>query len=129
MSIQDGANSSRAPEMRMSVACRECGDSLVITKAQLNWATEFSCDSGHAHQLDVVMGELEKGGWNVHDLIRGRGAFREPVANLPLPHGGAFTVGRLDARVDGPDDEGAGRWRLKDVKEARPSEKGFELIE
>jgi hypothetical protein len=129
MSIRDGQDSNRVREMRMQVSCDSCGEPLVVTKAQLNWSSEFTCVCGHVHDLAWVVEQLEHQGWNVHDLIRGRGSFREPVANLPMPHGGAFAVGRSGIRADSPDRGRPRRWQFKKVDEARPSEKGFTLVE
>ena len=129
MLIRDGEDSNRVREMRMQVACESCGESLTVTKAQLNWATEFRCACGHSHDLASVVEQLESQGWNIHDLIRARGKFREPVESLPLPRGGAFAVGRSGSRTDSPDRGRPRLWQFKNVDEARPSEKGFALDE
>lgn len=129
MSLREGEVSSRVREMRMTVECASCGEAFIVTKAQLNWSSEFACARGHAHDLESVVEQLERQGWNVHDLIRARGSFREPVPNLPMPHGGAFAVGKLGDRADSPDRGRPRRWRFQDVDKARPSEKGFGLVE
>ena len=79
MSPREGEVSNRVREMRMAIECGSCGEEFVVTKAQLNWASEFACACGHVHDLESVLEQLEQRGWNVHDLIRARGSFREPV--------------------------------------------------
>ena len=129
MSPRQGEVSNRVREMRMAIECGSCGEEFVVTKAQLNWASEFACVCGHVHDLESVLEQLEQRGWNVHDLIRARGSFREPVPNLPMPHGGAFAVGKLGERADSPDRGRPRRWQFQDVDKTRPSEKGFGLVE
>ena len=65
----------------------------------LNWTTEFEDpDTGEKYELEYVLAELEKQGWDVHDLTKGRGTFREQVKRLPLPYGGQFVPGNPTRR-------------------------------
>lgn len=125
MAIRIGSSGGRSPEIRVRIECGLCGAPLLVAKSQLRWVEDFSCANGHVQDLDGVLEKLHAKGWNVHDLARGRGAFREAIPNLPLPHGGAFAVGQPNRRVDGPDRHGPRRWPFKPVEAATPEEKGF----
>ena len=125
MGIDKGVVAARAPEMRFTLRCGACGERYDVTKSQLRWSDRVACAKGHVHELAEMLELLHEQGWNVHDLVRARGDFREIVTGLPLPHGGSFRAGEPGRRTDGPERVGRGMWRWKAVAQARPAEKGF----
>ncbi len=129
MPPREGEAGERVRELRLEVTCSSCGESFFVSKAQLNWSSEVTCTCGHRLGIEEVLEQLEERGWNTHELIRARGSFRDPIPNLPVPHGGAFAVGKLDERADDTERTGPARWRFRDVDEVRPADKGFELVE
>lgn len=119
---------ARSLEKRFVVRCVECGDDIGILKSQVRWTDEFPGGCGHIVRLEEVTKQLAKQGWDVHELTKGRGSFRERVTSLPLPGGGSFRAGSTLNRSDTADRSGPRRWKFKSVDKARPNEKGFGLV-
>ena len=84
----------RVSEFRFEIPCR-CGEgTFSIPRHQLGWVNSFIDEStGDRYELTYVLEQLEAQGWDVHDLLKGRGVFRETVDRLPLPYGGQFVPG------------------------------------
>ena len=65
-----------------------------MLRRQLGWTDAFIDDeTGDRYELAYVLEQLEAQGRDVHDLLKGRGTFRETVQRLPLPYGGQFNPG------------------------------------
>jgi len=122
------SNKPRSSEMRFHVPCSECAVDLSIRKTALAWTESFECTRGHVNEAAAVMAALSRQGWNVHDLTRGRGTFRQRVQSLPMPHGGSFVAGETLRRSDDADRRGEPHWPFQAVDTAKPAEKGFRPV-
>lgn len=122
------SNKPRSGEMRFHVPCHVCGEDLAIRKSAVAWTDSFECPRGHVNDAEAILHALSAQGWNVHDLVRGRGTFRERVRSLPMPHGGSFIAGETLRRSDTADRRGERQWLFRPVEEAKPSEKGFRTV-
>ena len=123
------SNKPRSGEKRFRVPCDTCGDTVEIRKSILAWTDSIECSCGHVLNVDEILIALHSQGWNVHDLIRGRGTFQERVRSLPMPHGGSFVAGETLRRSDTADRRGDPRWPFRPVESTRPAEKGFRPVE
>ena len=84
----------RVSEMRLRVPRREGDGHFEFPKHMLHWSQELrDPTTGEVFDLEYVLAELEKQGWDVHELTKARGKFRQRVQRLPLPEGGQFTPG------------------------------------
>ncbi len=89
----------RVAELRLRIPRRDGSGHFELPRHMLHWTTTFrDSETGESYDLDYVLDELAKQGWDIHDLTKGRGVFRDPVARLPLPHGGQFSPGDPETR-------------------------------
>ena len=129
MNANRPSNKPRSGEKRFRVTCDVCEETVEIRKSTLAWTDLIECECGHEMDVDKVLEALHSQGWNVHDLIRGRGHFHERVKSLPMPHGGSFVAGETLRRSDTAERRGSPRWPFRPVESARPAEKGFRPVE
>ena len=84
----------RVSEMRLHVPRRERDGLFEFPKHMLGWSHQLRDPAtGEVFELNYILSELEKQGWDVHELTKSAGTFRERVERLPLPEGGQFTPG------------------------------------
>ena len=76
----------RVSEFRFQIPRRNGDGNLPGTAPyELAWTDAFiDEDTGDRYELAYVLEQLEAQGWDVHDLLKGRGTFRETVERLPL---------------------------------------------
>ena len=79
----------RVSEFRFQIPRRNGEGTFTVPRYQLGWTDAFiDEETGDRYELAYVLEQLEAQGWDVHDLLKGRGTFRETVERLPLPYGG-----------------------------------------
>ena len=84
----------RVSELRLRVPRRESDGYFEFPKHMLHWSQELRDPAtGEVFDRAYVLAELEKQGWDPHELTKGEGTFRQRVQRLPLPEGGQFTPG------------------------------------
>ncbi|MDE2867632.1 MAG: hypothetical protein OXR64_14055 [Chloroflexota bacterium] len=84
----------RVSEFRFQIPRRNGEGTFPVPRHQLAWTDAFiDEETGDRYELAYVLEHLEAEGWDVHDLLKGRGTFRETVERLPLPYGGQFAPG------------------------------------
>ena len=128
MNSNTPSNKPRSNEKRLKVTCITCSNKIDIRKSILAWTESVEGPCGHPMAIDLVLKDLHSQGWNVHDLVRGRGKFQERVPSLPMPHGGSFLAGETLRRSDTAERRGETHWPFRPVDDARPSEKGFREV-
>ncbi len=86
-------------EFRLRIPRKNGDGYFEFPRHMLHWTTEFEDpDTGEKYELEYVLAELERQGWDIHDLTKGQGTFRESVERLPLPYGGQFSPGNPTRR-------------------------------
>jgi hypothetical protein len=89
----------RVSELRLRIPRRSGNGTFEFPKHLLNWTDTFEDPAtGEVYELAYVLEQLEAQGWDVHELMKGRGEFREQVERLPLPYGGQFAPGNPTKR-------------------------------
>ncbi len=84
----------RVSEFRFDIPRRGGAGTFSVPRHLLGWTDTFIDEAtGERYDLAYVLAQLHAQGWDVHDLTKGRGTFRETVQRLPLPHGGQFAPG------------------------------------
>lgn len=91
---KDSRSHIRVSEFRFEIPRRTSEGHFSVPRHQIGWAEYFVDEStGEKYELSYVLEQLQAQGWDVHDLLKGKGQFRDTVDRLPLPYGGQFRPG------------------------------------